>query len=128
MNVRTGLVLLLGVMVAACSHGRHAAKSLAKQAAFDLNCQARHVRVAPVGGRGSGQFVAEGCGRQATYVEGPDGLQLAGPVQGAPFPGSAQPNPQQPRYQQPTYQAPPSQPVYTPPPGQDLPPPPPPPQ
>jgi hypothetical protein len=81
---------LLGVGVLAvagvgCSSAAHRnARLLQKQAAFDFNCPAKQIQVTPLGGRNERQFIAQGCGRRATYQDMGAGPVLASPIEGQP--------------------------------------------
>lgn len=70
-------LLAVAAMTPGCGHRRH---SLQRQAASDLNCSVRQLRVTPYGDRSTGQFIVQGCGRRAVYAKTPDGPVLASSI------------------------------------------------
>jgi len=71
-------LLAVAALSSGCGHGRH---TLQRQAASDLDCSPRLLRVTPYGDRSTGQFVVQGCGRHAVYTKTPDGPVLSSSIE-----------------------------------------------
>jgi hypothetical protein len=73
--------LLSAATLASGCHHHRAGNNLKHQAAEDLNCTPKLVRLTPYGDRSAGQTVAQGCGRHALYSMTPEGPVLSSSIE-----------------------------------------------